>query len=1121
MKRKWQHPKTPDTGRQYWRSLGELEDSPEFRGWLEREFPQGAAELVDPETDGGVSRRNFVRLMGAATALAGFGMSSCRRPRRFLVPFNEHVEWSVPGNPLFYSSVKPRVGGPGCDPLVVTTHEGRPTKVDGNRLHPGMSGGSDAFTQASVLDLYDPDRSRSYLAKGEAVSRNDFEAKFLSKFRKGKGEGAAFLLGDSYSPTRDRLVAELRKRYPAAGFYRHEALSSDGCVEAQETLFGGGVRQTPRFEHAEKILSLDCDFLGLDRIGEDSVREFTRGRRAEDGEGHPAKAMNRLYVVEPAFTLTGGMSDHRLRLAASQVLKVAVLLAREIAKTTGDAALGQAIAAVAGKVNDGVFNKKWISEAAKDLAGSKGKALVVAGTRQAKEVHLLVAAINSALGAYGGEGALIEVLDTGRKEARLPGIEALAKQISSNKVSSLVMVGESDPVFDAPADLKFAELMAKVPETVHLGVRRNLTARAATWHVPGAHYLESWGDLQSASGVYSVMQPMLLPLYDGLSEIEFMLSLLGKPEDAATQKKEVAVVPGGEEQPMPGLIAVKETFAALVPQGGDVKKAWNATLRDGYLDGSKFSAASAATVDAAKVDAALGGAALVDFPYAESIEVTLTASSAVYDGRFANNGWMQEVPDPITKLTWDNAALISQATADALGVEDGELLEITTGDAVVKAPALRNPGQADYTIMLAVGYYGHDKEGKEIEIGRVGSGVGFNAYPLKTTATPYVATGAKVSGTGRKYPLALTAEHYGMEGRALAREVTKDSFAADPDSIQTQGMDAHIPENISLYKGPDYMNPDNPVNDTERSNPWNFPFKVDPDHQWGMTIDLHSCLGCNACTIACQAENNIPIVGKDEVTRGREMHWIRMDRYFTTTKQEDIVSKFKKGDGDRPGRRTVDDDNIEMLPQPVACAQCEAAPCETVCPVNATVHTGDGLNAMTYNRCIGTRYCANNCPFKARRFNYFDVNKRPLDKLRLGPLAPAEGSATTTEQLQKNPNVTVRMRGVIEKCTYCVQRITTAKVAAKAKARDSADVQVPTDKIETACQSACPADAVVFGNLKNPQDRVNQTKASPRNYELLKYLGVRARTTYLGRVRNPNPRMPGADKVGQATAKMQ
>ncbi|NOY00610.1 MAG: 4Fe-4S dicluster domain-containing protein, partial [Verrucomicrobia bacterium] len=924
------------------------------------------------------------------------------------------------------------------------------------------------------------------------------------------------------------LVAQLKKRYPSADFYRHEALSADGYAEAQEELFGKGIRQVPNFNRAEKILSLDCDFLGMDRIGEDSVKEFTRGRRVENAKGKVAKKMNRLYSVESAFTLTGGMADHRLRLPASQTLKVTALFALEIAKLTGDEALETACAATAGRINEAVFNQQWIGEAAKDLAASKGKALVVAGSRHSKEIHLLVAAINSALGAYEGAKAAIVTLKTGQTEDRLPGIADLAKKMSADLIRTLVIIGESDPVFDAPADLDFAKLMSTVPETVHLGVRRNLTAQASTWHVPGAHYLESWGDLQSASGVYSVMQPMLLPLYGGLSEIEFVLRLLeeSKHENAKVEGKEeeAVVAVNAEDQPLPGLSEVKKTFATLVSKGGEVSKAWNATLRDGYLNKSRFARVKNVKVDMAKVAGEIDGVKLVDMPYAESIEVTLTASASVYDGRFANNGWMQEVPDPITKLTWDNAALISQKTFDKLGLKkDGELLEIKVGETTVKAPALRNPGQADYTIMLSVGYYGKHADGTSADIGRVGSGVGFNAYPLKTTASPYVVSGAEVSSTGSKHILALTAEHYSMEGRALAREVTVDSYDANPSALQKHGMDAHIPENISLYKGPDLINADNPVNDTERSNPWNFPFRVDPDHQWAMTIDLHSCIGCTACTIACQAENNIPIVGKAEVLNGREMHWIRMDRYFTTLNQEDLASQFRKGDGDEPGRRTVDDDNVEMLSQPIGCAQCEAAPCESVCPVNATVHTSDGLNAMTYNRCIGTRYCANNCPYKSRRFNYFDFNKRPLDKLRLGPLAPAEGNATTTEQLQKNPNVTVRMRGVIEKCTYCVQRITTAKTAAKAKARESADVQVPANKIETACQTACPADSIIFGNLKNPKDHVNHknAKASPRNYELLKYLGIRARTTYLGRVRNPNPKMPGADKVGQATAKMQ
>jgi len=592
---------------------------------------------------------------------------------------------------------------------------------------------------------------------------------------------------------------------------------------------------------------------------------------------------------------------------------------------------------------------------------------------------------------------------------------------------------------------------------------------------------------------------MINPLWGGISENVFLLSLL---EENASEELI--------------LERVKRTFnnAGL--------EDWSQALRDGFAKGKRLPTAKVITEPASIFGSK--GVKIADLPHAEGLELVLTVSGATYDGRFVNNGWLQEAPDPITKLTWDNAALISTTTAETLGLKDGELVEISIGDRKIEAPVLVSPGQADFVLCLPVGYYG------DLADGTVSRGVGFNAYPMMTTATPYYVSGVNLKSTGEEHELALTAEHYSMEGRAIAREGTVEMYKKDPHFAQHQGMDHHIPENISLYKGPDYIKGENP----EGPGPMfsaipGHEFKVDQLHQWAMTIDLNSCTGCNACVIACQAENNIPIVGKDQVLAGREMHWVRMDRYFTSPSDYKTVSDQGLGNGE-PGKRPVDDDQIEMIPMGVSCLQCESAPCETVCPVNATVHTGDGLNAMTYNRCIGTRYCANNCPYKARRFNYYDYNKRPLEKIKVGgieaegfkfgPLAPANGNATTTQRLQKNPNVTVRMRGVIEKCTYCVQRITAAKIAAKAAARDSDDIQVKTESLTVACQDACGADSITFGNLMDPKDTVNVKKSSPRNYDLLKYIGTRPRTSYLARIKNPNPKMPGADAVGTVTSKM-
>lgn len=1079
MKRKWKHPSGPETSRVHWRSLGELEDSEEFKGWLEREFPQGAAEMEADET----SRRQFVKLMGASTALAGFGVA-CKRPVKHLVPYNEHVEWVVPGRALYYSTAKPALGGIGCDPLVVTSYEGRPTKVDGNRLHPEVTGGSSAYTQASILDLYDQDRSKAYLKAGAVTVAQDFEEGFLTPFREaGSGEGVALLVSPTTSPTRHRLLAEVQQRYAGLRVFAYEALLPSGMREAASQLYGTGAFPLVQLKKASRILSLDCDFLGNDPVGQDSLAEFSATR---DPEGK----MSRLYTAEASFTVTGGQADHRYRIAASQIPAVAILLAKEIGSRSGDAALTALAESLAGKVVPSVYNSKWIQECAADLASQKGSAVVLAGSRQPKEVHLLVAAINQALAAY---GPIISVVD--HKLPEFGGIRELAKEIQSGGVKKLIVLNEGDVAYDAPSDLGMASLLGELEELVHLGYRVNETAKRSTWHVPGAHYLEAWGDFHSLSGIYSVQQPMIEPLWGGISENQFLLSLLS----AEVTSESV-------------LAEVKKTFAAS--GGGD----WTVVLRDGFRAGQELPKkpfAGPVTVDVDSVR-------IADLPHPEGIEVALTVGNATYDGRFANNGWLQEAPDPITKLTWDNAALTSSATAAELGLEDGDLVEISVGDRKVTAPVLRSPGHADFAISLALGYYGDRGEGA------VAKGAGFNAYPLRTSAQPYVVSGTMLRKLGSKYDLALTSEHYSMEGRAIAREGTLEMFQEDSGFAEHQGMDHHIPENISLYKGPDYMAGENPgdgiipVLDGHE-------FRVDPHHQWAMTVDLNTCIGCNACVIACQAENNIPIVGKHQVMAGREMHWIRMDRYFTSPKDKETVSERggaldylvgAESTKDKPGKRTVDDDHVEMISQPVACQQCENAPCETVCPVNATVHTSDGLNAMTYNRCIGTRYCANNCPYKARRFNYFDYNKRPLDKLYLGPLAPASGNATTTQRLQKNPNVTVRMRGVIEKCTYCVQRISAAKIAAKAAARDSKDVQVKANSFTVACQDACGAGAITFGNLKAEGDKINDAKKNPRNYDLLKYIGTIPRTSFLARIKNPNPKMPGAEKVGTVTSKM-
>ncbi|MEM1294459.1 MAG: TAT-variant-translocated molybdopterin oxidoreductase [Verrucomicrobiota bacterium] len=1118
MKRKWHHPKAEriesTVDRKYWRGFDELEDTPEFRDWLEKEFPRGAAEVSGPEADE-TTRRNFMKYMGASASLAGLGLSSCRRPDQYLIAYNEHVEHIIPGKALLYSSAMPTPDG--CIPLVVTTHEGRPTKVDGNRLHPESTGGCGTFAQASVLDLYDPDRSKTYRKDGEPTTVEVFEEELLNGIRASKGEKVGVLLGSSTSPTLGRVLQKVKAKYPQIQFFEYEPLGSGSKQEAEERLYGEGVSAVPRFDLADKIFSLDCDFIGLDRQGENPAAQWAK-RRDPDGN------MARLYMVESAFTITGGVADHRLRIPASQILKVGALLAKAVADATGDAALKAASSSLLSEFQTEIFDQEWITEAAKDLVASKGKSLVVSGSRQPLALQLLAGMMNSALGAVGGGRVPLQLFKHGRKP--LPGIEELAAAMDSGKVETLILTGPGDPIYDAPSDLGFAELFGKLKSSIHVGIRYNATAQAADWHVPGTHYLESWGDARSVTGILTIVQPMILPLFGGVSDLEFLLSLT---QEAPSEEEEEGEAVEKED---PAYEAVRETFASMAK--GDVDKAWNLTLRDGFLDGVRYQ-----RVTTMKNPGAIGAEDVVEYPGKESIEIVLSASSQVWDGRYVNNSWLQEVPDPITKLTWDNAAVMSKKTADRIGVtHDGQMISISVGGRPVEAPAFRMPGQADFTIHFPLGY-------GQKNPGRVGEGTGFNAYPLKTTATPYIVPGATVTRTGEKYELAPTAIHWSMQGRAIVREGTKEMYDEDHHFAVDDGMDSHIPPNISLYQGPDFFKKNS--EQTAHGAPLqrtNGGFLVDEHHQWAMTIDLNTCTGCNACTIACQAENNIPVVGKREVMRGREMHWVRMDRYFSSPaeKEDDHsgMTSQKVLVNDRRGRPEHDDDQIEMLMQPVSCVQCESAPCETVCPVNATVHSGDGLNAMTYNRCIGTRYCANNCPYKARRFNYFDYNKRSVvqetEKLGIkagdldwGPLAEARGLGTTSIKLQKNPNVTVRMRGVIEKCTYCVQRLQAAKINQKAKARDSKDVQVPANGVNVACQDACGTGSVTFGNLLAKGDDIRKQKgtpendfkdANPRSYDILKYIGTRPRTSYLAKVRNPNMKMPGAKHVGHATSHM-
>jgi molybdopterin-containing oxidoreductase family iron-sulfur binding subunit len=1081
MKRIFEHPPEAATGKRYWRSLGELSDTPEFRGWLEREFPAGAAQMEGDEW----SRRGFLKLMGASMALAGLGLNGCRRPEAHLVPFSKSVEWAIPGKPLYYATAMPRRTG--ALPLVVTTNDGRPTKIDGNPLHPASGGATDTFAQASILDLYDPARSKTFLENGKPSDRAAFErylAEIRPKLVAEGGAGLAFLVEETLSPTRDRLRAQLEKALPRMRWCSFEPLLSEAQNFGTQISFGDNSRLVPRLDRADVILALDSDFLDCGEGDIASSRAFASRRRVTAAKD----TMNRLYVVENRYTLTGAMADHRLRCPASQIPAFTHALAGKIAAATQDAGLFSVIATLTAPAGAMKFDEQWLTECANDLIAKSGASLVIAGPLQPVVVQLMVYGINAALKNVGTTLLVREFA----RNPRTNSILQLASEINAGRIKHLFIFG-GDPVYNAPRSLAedrqsrqsldWADLQKKVPEVVRLGYYEDATSALSRWHVPAAHYLEAWGDALTSEGAYLAIQPMILPLFAGVSDLELLNGVLGGPK-------------------LEGPELVQETFRASAPPG-DPGIAWSQLLRDGFAAHvpqrdrpPTFNANSAGGVAHTLWSSAPA-------PTPDSPEIVLVRSASVDDGRYINNGWLQEMPDPVTKLTWDNAALMSPVFARHLKVNTGDLVEITVTETTLDAnqkpmrrqlviAALIAPGHADNSVTIPLGY-GRKKTGP------VGEESGFNGYLLRTSSNPHfiaadgkTVTSVKVAKVAGTYALATTQEHWSIEGRGLLREATLERYRDDPEFVTKIAEDAHLPEKLpSLYSHPPMTAP----------------------QQWGMAVDLNVCTGCNACVIACQSENNIPIVGKLQVGHGRSMHWLRLDRYYAS------AQTVNQDRGEYP-------EDPEILHQPMMCQHCENAPCETVCPVNATVHSEDGLNVMAYNRCIGTRYCANNCPFKVRRFNYFDYNQRPIGKKKiagafsvyqeyLGPLTK-KGTEDTTK-LQKNPNVTVRMRGVMEKCTFCVQRIEEAKIAAHVKAGASNETRIPRDSFTSACAQACPTEAIVFGDIKDPESRVSKMKAQDRNYRLLEYLNVNTRLSYLARIRNPNPKMPDAKKVGIAS----
>jgi MoCo/4Fe-4S cofactor protein with predicted Tat translocation signal len=1067
----------PESGQRYWRSLDDLAETPEFRQWVEREFPSGASEFADP-----IGRRHFIKIMSASFLLAGFGLTGCRRPEEKILPFSKQPEGYIHGVPQFYATAMPTRGT--ALPLLVKSHDGRPTKIEGNPDHPDSNGATDTFAQASILSLYDPDRAKRFTKNGNAVSREE-ALDFLATVGAQAGQGLCFLLEQSSSPSRLRLQQEVAKKFPQAKWFSHEPVDLQfGASHAV-----GGAIPYYKLDQAKVILALDCDFIGEEEDTCRHCRNFAKGRRIQK----PGDPMNRLYAVEGLMTLTGMNADHRLRVPTSSVIAVAAA----IAEASGVTAVPKS------PLPKGV-DAKWIAECATDLAANKGASLVLAGYRQPPAVHAIAATINTALG---NTGKTVVYREAAPQSGRLG---ELAQLLNAGQVNTLVILG-GNPAYTAPADFDWRALQAKAKTIVRLGYYEDETFPLCTWHFPMAHYLESWGDARTSDGTLVPVQPLIAPLFDGITELEVLARI------------------GAFEANRPHDI-VRDTLKQFAGQG-NFEETWKKFLHDGFLPKTEYKPVQA-TVAANVLTS--GGASSVE-PTKDNLEVVFHRDYKLDDGRWSNNGWLQELPDPITKTVWDGMILISRRTAEELGVRNGDnwadVVEVELGGRKIRGPVWIQPGLADYSLGLSLGY-GRTRTDKG-GVGRVGHGVGsYNAYALRTSKAEHFAVGAKLRKTGETYKVACTQEHGSMEGRPIVREATAEQFKKFPDFAKNMDLEApghtqHIP--LDPQTGRPRMIYEHPYQGYERRgsqvgvNLTGQLFKSDV-HQWGMSIDLNTCVGCTACVLACQAENNVPIVGKDQVIRNREMHWLRIDRYWSGTSDKARTDEGKKHLVDEP----------QAVMQPMLCQHCENAPCESVCPVNATVHDEEGLNIMAYNRCVGTRYCSNNCPYKIRRFNFFDYNKHPINRdLYKSPITSGsrggwnllnwlkepsmhhtiEEDVWDIRQLVRNPDVSVRMRGVMEKCTWCVQRIEGAKIAQKVKAGPSGAVQVPEGTIKTACEQACPTEAIVFGNLLDPNSRVSQLKKLQHDYSVLGFLDTRPRLTYLARIRNPNPKMPDYERI--------
>ncbi|MFC1725779.1 4Fe-4S dicluster domain-containing protein [candidate division KSB1 bacterium] len=972
-----------NTGKKYWIDLNRAGSN--------------LASAKNEKQENTYSRRSFLAAMTASLGLAG--LAGCRRPVEKIIPYVYQPEDVIPGIPQYYATTMPF--GAEAYGIIVESHEGRPTKIEGNELHPSSNGRSNAFMQASIMNLYDPDRSNKVVNNGTEKEWMDFLSywkQLHERFLDNRGTGLAVLSGSFSSPTLVKIADEFRSKFKNAKWVTYEPVSDENIFNGMELAAGKTYQHEYKFEKAEVVLSLDADFLYSESENVKNAIGFSKRRDVDS-----VRPMNRLYAVESGYSVTGGMADHRLKMHSSHIWAFVLELISEL-KSLGLTIDLSMDLNVRGRLN---VDRNWINAVAKDLVRAKGKSIVLAGRNQKPSVHALILAINSALDNINKTVVYHEPEDKYLPD--LSKLQLLVKDMNEEKVNTLIILGKN-PVYDTPFDLDFGSSLERVEHVIQLSEYLDETAEKVEWHLPKSHFLESWGDARANNETLSVIQPLIEPLFNGKSDVEFLNMI-----NMASEKN--------------GYELVRETWRGLA-KSQEFEKFWHKVLHDGVLQNSEINQVFPDLK--IKRISELFGKENLQIPEInkENMEIVFR-SSAVFDGSLGNNGWLQELPDPVTKITWDNPALVSPLTASELSLENGDIVKLTGKDRELEIPVWIVPGHSDNALTLLLGY------GRE-NAGRVGSGVGFNTYKLRHSNEPYIATVINLIKTGKKYDIACTQDYGSMKDRPIIREASLSYYEKHPHFAHEA---VEHPPLKSIWKEHEYKE----------------------GYQWGMVIDLNKCTGCSSCVVACQSENNIPVIGKKEVAMGREMHWLRVDRYFS-------------GSSNDP----------EMVHQPLACQHCELAPCEQVCPVAATVHDKEGLNNMVYNRCIGTRYCSNNCPFKVRRFNFFAYSNKK-EKI---------------EKMLANPDVTIRSRGVMEKCSYCIQRINRAKINAKLEGR-----KVRDNEIKTACQQSCPSNAVSFGNINEINSRVALLKENDRNYEPLSELNIKARTSYLAKIRNPNPEM--------------